>query len=94
MEIADIIKKLDLKHHPEGGYFKETYRSSVEIPSRNLPQDYTTSRNFSTCIYFLLTSEEFSAFHKIKQDESGIFTKVLQHASTLFRQMVNIWSIL
>ena len=65
----EIISILKLKSHPEGGYFKETYRSQTEIPNSCLPETYTGRRNFSTSIYFLLTSEMFSAFHRIKQDE-------------------------
>ena len=64
-----IIKKLDLKPHPEGGYFKETYRSSGEIATDSLGSNYSGNRNHSTCIYFLLRSGNFSAFHKINQDE-------------------------
>ena len=63
----EIIEKLQLQPHPEGGYFRETYRSQGEIES--LPDSYNGKRNYSTCIYFLLTSEKFSAFHRIKQDE-------------------------
>jgi len=66
---AYIIKKLELKPHPEGGYFRETYRSLGEINKESLNTDYNGKRNYSTCIYFLLTSDTFSAFHKIKQDE-------------------------
>lgn len=65
----DIIKQLDLKPHPEGGFFKETYRSIGEINEECLEAKYKGKRNFSTCIYFLLTSDKFSAFHRIKQDE-------------------------
>ena len=67
--IEEIVKELDLKPHPEGGYFKETYRSKGEIKEDSLHSGYGGKRNYSTCIYFLLTSETFSAFHKIKQDE-------------------------
>jgi len=67
--IEEIINKLNLKPHPEGGYFKETYRSVGEIKEDSLNTNYQGKRNFSTCIYFLLTSEKFSAFHRIKQDE-------------------------
>jgi len=66
---AAIIKELGLLEHPEGGYFKETYRSNGEIPNTELGESYKGDRNYSTCIYFLLTSEKFSAFHKINQDE-------------------------
>ncbi|MUP44840.1 cupin domain-containing protein [Gramella sp. BOM4] len=65
----EIIEKLDLKPHPEGGFFRETYRSKGEIAAAGLNSNYYSSRNYSTCIYFLLTSEKFSAFHRIKQDE-------------------------
>ncbi len=64
-----IIKELDLKPHPEGGFFKETYRSKGIINKDSLHEAYNSERNYSTCIYFLLTSDTFSAFHKIKQDE-------------------------
>ena len=67
--IEEIISRLDLKPHPEGGYFKESYRSVGMIEESNLGADYTGMRNYSTCIYFLLTSDAFSAFHRIKQDE-------------------------
>ena len=67
--IEEIIKDLDLQPHPEGGYFRETYRSVGEIGHESLGNDYSGSRSYSTCIYFLLTSDTFSAFHKINQDE-------------------------
>lgn len=67
--IDALIAQLRLTPHPEGGYFRETYRSSGEIPEACLGPQYTGVRNYSTCIYFLLTSAKFSAFHRIKQDE-------------------------
>lgn len=67
--INKIINKLKLEPHPEGGFFKETYRSLGEIQEMNLGQEYNGKRNYSTCIYFLLTSDNFSALHRIKQDE-------------------------
>ena len=63
------IDKLELRCHPEGGYFKETYRSHEVIPKNALPDRFTGDRVFSTCIYFLLNKRNFSAFHIIKQDE-------------------------
>ena len=65
----EIIKKLGLELHPEGGYFKETYRSTGKINTDSLSSKYAGSRTYATSIYFLLTSEMFSAFHKINQDE-------------------------
>ncbi|QYA24677.1 cupin domain-containing protein [Gramella sp. MT6] len=67
--LQEIIGRLQLEPHPEGGYFKETYRSEGEVNSDSLDSSYKSNRNYSTCIYFLLTSDSFSAFHRIKQDE-------------------------
>ena len=63
------IKKLGLQRHPEGGYFKETYRSSEVILKHALPARFNGDRVFSTCIYFLLNKKEISAFHVVQQDE-------------------------
>ena len=68
-EAEKIANKLGLNPHPEGGYFKETYRSSGLIVENNLGNEFSGERHYSTCIYFLLTSNSFSAFHRIKQDE-------------------------
>lgn len=71
--INQLIERFQLQPHPEGGYFAETYRSHGEITAAALPQAYQGNRNFATAIYFLLTSDTFSAFHKIKQDEAWHF---------------------
>lgn len=63
------IKKLELQKHPEGGWFKEVYRSTEEITKEHLPDRFSGNRHHSTSIYFLLTSDTFSAFHRIKSDE-------------------------
>jgi predicted cupin superfamily sugar epimerase len=63
------IDKLELQAHPEGGFFKETYRSSESISEKDLPERFDADRNFSTSIYFLLAENNISAFHRIKQDE-------------------------
>ena len=63
------IKRLQLKKHPEGGYFKEVYRSGEIILHEHLPKRYKKSRNFSTSIYFLLEGKQFSAFHLLQSDE-------------------------
>jgi len=68
-----LIEHLDLQPHPEGGYFKETYRSKGEIREDNLNDSYSGKRNYATAIYFLLPSNQFSSFHKIHQDEAWHF---------------------
>ena len=67
------IKELDLQQHAEGGYFKETYRSSVTIDLKKVDNKLSGYRNLSTGIYFLIESGNFSAFHKIKSDEMWHF---------------------
>ena len=74
-EIEAIIRDLKLEPHPEGGYFRETYKSNGEISREHLGPDFNGKRNFSTCIFFLLTSGMFSAFHRIRQDEIWHFYK-------------------
>jgi predicted cupin superfamily sugar epimerase len=63
------IDHLDLKPHPEGGFYKETYRAAESIPGTALPHRFEGARNFSTAIYFLLRSQDKSLFHRIKSDE-------------------------
>ena len=63
------IAHLALKPHPEGGFFRESYRSSVVIPESALPASFRGSRSASTAIYFLLAGEDFSALHRLAADE-------------------------
>jgi len=64
-----IIKELNLKKHPEGGYFSEVYRSEEKMKKQHLPKRFSDDRHFSTSIYFLLNYDDFSSFHKLKADE-------------------------
>ena len=74
MQTAEYwIEKLQLQKHPEGGYFKEVYRADETIPKHSLLERYSGERNHSTSIYFLITGDEFSAFHRIKSDETWHF---------------------
>lgn len=63
------IKHLNLLPHPEGGYFREVYRSDEKIKGSSLPDRFTNDRHINTSIYFLLCKDMFSAFHRIKSDE-------------------------
>ena len=69
MKAAYWIDKLQMIKHPEGGYFKETYRSNEVLETRELPKRYESERCFGTSIYFLLTIESVSNFHRLKSDE-------------------------
>ena len=74
-EIEKIIDNLNLLPHPEGGFYRETYRSDGLIDGHHLSNDFSGERNYCTAIYFLLTSSTFSAFHRINQDEIWHFYK-------------------
>lgn len=63
------IEKLNMLPHPEGGYFKETYRSEESINKNHLPARFAGDRNHSTAIYYLLENEQTSKLHRIKSDE-------------------------
>jgi predicted cupin superfamily sugar epimerase len=53
----------------EGGFYRETYRSSLKMPAAALASEYGDERNASTAIYYLLTPETFSVIHRVKSDE-------------------------
>jgi len=68
-----IIRQLGLTRHPEGGYFRETYRCKEWLAPHGLPQRYQGKRSVSTAIYYLLQSGDFSALHRIQSDELWYF---------------------
>ena len=61
------IEHLQLLPHPEGGFYKETYRSEGFVKIDGSPHGHL--RNYCTGIYFLLVDDNFSAFHRIASDE-------------------------
>ncbi len=63
MSADDIIARLSLQPHPEGGWYSQTYRSEIRVDTDRGP------RVASTAIYFLLRDDEFSALHRIGSDE-------------------------
>ena len=91
------IDQLGLKPHPEGGYFKEVYRSDEFMKKSNLPERYAGDRVFSTSIYFLLQQGEISTFHRIKSDETWYFHDgselelfIIDRAGSLVRKVIGI----
>ncbi|HVF98030.1 MAG TPA: cupin domain-containing protein [Flavisolibacter sp.] len=68
-----VINHLSLQPHPEGGFYKETYRSAGIISASCLPGFFNGDRRYSTAIYFLLQQGDFSAFHRIRSDECWHF---------------------
>ena len=71
--ISQLIQQYNLQPHPEGGWYRQTYKSKEEISGESLPQRFGGARAFSTAIYFLLEQGNFSAFHRIKSDECWHF---------------------
>jgi uncharacterized protein len=67
-DAAYWIDKLKLQPHPEGGFYRQTYRADLILPKDAFPQ-FSGSRAVSTAIYFLLDGENFSAFHRLRSDE-------------------------
>ncbi len=61
--IRELVEKLGLKAHPEGGFYAETYRSPISLTAA------TGERSLATSIFFLLRSEDVSRFHRIQSDE-------------------------
>jgi uncharacterized protein len=68
-EAEKLIEKLALLPHPEGGWYRECYRSLEEISEPALPSRFSKAHSISTSIYYLLQNYDFSAFHRIKSDE-------------------------
>ncbi len=58
--MEELIKRYDLAPHPEGGYFKEIYRSDLKLIS----PETCTQRHAVTQIYFMLTAGQVSRFHR------------------------------
>lgn len=68
MEPKDIIIKLGLSPHPEGGHYKELFRSAETVAYRGNP-----CRAAFTSIYFLLEEDEVSRWHEVDADEAWHF---------------------
>jgi predicted cupin superfamily sugar epimerase len=68
-EAKRLIRELALVPHPEGGYFRETYRSPLEV----LSEKHSGARSAYTTIYFLLAGHQYSAWHQVASDESWFF---------------------
>lgn len=65
----ELISQLALQPHPEGGHYRETYRSAQRVTR---PGDDAT-RSACTAIYYLLRGHEKSTWHRIRSDEMWHF---------------------
>ena len=73
MNAGYYIEHLQLQPHPEGGFYKETYRSEESIPHAASPARFSGERSFSTAIFYLLEQDDRSFFHRIQSDECWHF---------------------
>lgn len=62
---VELIKALDLEPHPEGGFYREVFRSETIVN----PNDRRGERSALTTIYFLLTDDSYSRWHRVRSDE-------------------------
>ncbi|GMY36480.1 hypothetical protein FCV25MIE_31722 [Fagus crenata] len=71
---SEIVAKLNLAAHPEGGFYSETFRDhSILLSKSQLPPEYKVERAVSSCIYFLLPSGNVSRLHRIPCAETWHF---------------------
>jgi predicted cupin superfamily sugar epimerase len=64
-ERPPLAEQLDLQPHPEGGWFRETWRSPVSF----VPAGYDGERSAATAIYYVLYPGEQSRWHVVRSDE-------------------------
>ena len=62
---VELIETLELRPHPEGGFYREVFRS----PDVVNPDDQRGERSALTTIYFLLTDDTYSRWHRVRSDE-------------------------
>ena len=65
---SSLVEDLNLLPHPEGGFYKEMYRSPTIINAGGL-----VKKSAYTSIYYLLAGGDFSSWHRIKSDETWYF---------------------
>jgi len=80
-----LIETLGLQPHPEGGWYREVFRSTADVA----PGDGRTARSALTSIYFLLRAGEHSRWHRVRSDELWVHLEgvplALWHSDALLR---------
>ena len=69
LKTKTLIEQLGLEPHPEGGYYRETYRAPLQVHSAG----HSGLRSAFTCIHFMLAAGQYSAWHRVASDESWFF---------------------
>jgi predicted cupin superfamily sugar epimerase len=65
----ELIKQLGLQRHPEGGWYREVFRSAAQVQTA----DDRPARSALTLIYFLLEARRHSRWHKVLSDEVWVY---------------------
>lgn len=71
--LSPFVELLGMERHIEGGWFKEMWKASYEIPHEVLGAPYSGARAAASSVYFLLHPGEESAWHKVLSDELWLF---------------------
>ncbi len=69
---AELISTLDLARHPEGGWFREIYRTPFTVDAESLPERFAGSRGLSATIHYLLERGDASHLHRLHSDEQWL----------------------
>jgi predicted cupin superfamily sugar epimerase len=69
MTAEEAVARLGLERHPEGGFYRETYRAPEVLSRAALPERFAGPRRISTAILYLLPEGEKSRLHRIASDE-------------------------
>lgn len=67
----ETAQLLDMYPHPEGGWFRETWRAATTVT----PVGYPGQRSVATAIHYLLSPGEFSRWHRVRSEELWIFNR-------------------
>lgn len=82
-ELPEWVRRLDLAPHPEGGWYRETWRSATTISHQSLPPHYDGPRSAGTAILFVLMPGQQSAWHTVRSAELWLYHRgsplVLEH---------------
>jgi predicted cupin superfamily sugar epimerase len=72
-DLPEWVRQLELAPHPEGGWFRETWRSNLTLDEATLPPDYDGPRSAGTAILFALMPGQQSAWHTVRSAELWLY---------------------
>ena len=72
-ELPEWVRQLELSPHPEGGWFRETWRSELTLEHSHLPPQYDGPRSAGTAILFVLMPGQESAWHTVRSAELWLY---------------------